>query len=188
MTWLFEDPWMIVLGGLVAEIILGVLLLKTGRGAVLGGMIGVLVLTGVLLVVERLVVTEGEQVQATLEDAAAAVVKNDPAAVQKFIAPADAAPSAAGLRIYAAMILGRYTIEEAHIGGDLDIQLDTAAKPPTATARFTAQVRFKDHKGMTPYDHYVGKVRVDLRKAGDHWEVLDFNDEQRGHPGAKAGN
>jgi len=184
MTWLFEEPWTIVLGGVVAEIALGLFLLKTGRGSILAAMVGVLVLAAGLLLVERMVVTEREKIQQVLDGVAAATMKNDAEAVQHFIAPADASPAAAALHSYSASILRRFTIRDANIGGDLDIQIDSAANPPLATARFTARVNFKDSKAQVPYDNYVGKLKVDLRKQGDRWEILDFSDADRGRPGA----
>ena len=70
------------------EVVLVIALLSTGRALLLAAIAGVAVLGGVLLVAERMIVTETEQVEATLDELSAALVSNDLPAVLRFIAPA----------------------------------------------------------------------------------------------------
>ena len=66
MTTLLEDPMPVIFFGIVAEAILGVVLLQTRRGAVLIAMVAVLVVVLGCVGLERLVVTDTEQVENTL--------------------------------------------------------------------------------------------------------------------------
>ena len=73
MTFLFENPLRIIFIGIVIEVILGIVLLRTGRGALLWVMLGILALTLVWVGVERLVVTERERVEMTVDGISSAV-------------------------------------------------------------------------------------------------------------------
>ncbi len=77
MTLLFENPLRIIFIGIVIEAVLGIVLLRTGRGALLWAMLGVLALTLAGVVVERLVVTEKERVEMTLDGITSALEAND---------------------------------------------------------------------------------------------------------------
>ena len=61
MSWLFEDPTLVLAAGVMIEALLAVALVRTGRVAVAGIMAGVLVLVLLLVLVEWLVVTDVEQ-------------------------------------------------------------------------------------------------------------------------------
>ncbi len=66
MSWLLEDPTLVLVTGAIVLVLLGVALAKTGRGAILLGMVGVAVLVAALVVVEWVVVTQRERVESTL--------------------------------------------------------------------------------------------------------------------------
>ncbi len=68
MNWLLESPWPILIAGATVEVALIVALVRTGRAALLAAIAGTAVLTGMLLIVERIVVTETERVEATLDE------------------------------------------------------------------------------------------------------------------------
>jgi hypothetical protein len=85
-----EDPMPIILFGIVAEAVLGIILLTTRRGVLLWAMAGVLVLVLAGVGLEWLVVTERERVEATVEGAAAAVRANDRQGLLQCLDPAAA--------------------------------------------------------------------------------------------------
>ena len=77
MTWLFENPVPAVLiGGFSLAILIGGWL-KTGWRSLIVAMVAVIALTVGLVVLERYVVTDREQVDLTLRDIAALVERND---------------------------------------------------------------------------------------------------------------
>ena len=99
MTLLFENPLRIIFIGIVIEAVLGIVLLRTGRGAMLWAMLGVLALTLAGVAVERLVVTEKERVEMTLDGITSALEANDLTRVLSYIAPdatSDAEPRGLG--------------------------------------------------------------------------------------------
>ena len=85
MTTLLESPWTVILFGIAAEAVLGIILARTGRGVLIWAMAGVLLLVLALVGLEWLVVTDRERIEATLESAAASVAANDPDGVLETI-------------------------------------------------------------------------------------------------------
>ena len=166
MNWLLESPWPILIGGLGVELVLVVALVPHGRAALLAAISAVAVLTGVLVVVERMVVTETEQVEATLDELSAALVANELPAVLNFIAP-----SAADVRALAQSNLPQVKITDARIGGDLEVKVDERAVPHTALASFSGVFSFKLVRGASPYDKIVRRFRVKFVKQQDRWLI-----------------
>ena len=175
MAWLFENPFTILGIGLAVEVVLGVLLFSTGQGRLLGAMLAVAVVTFSLVIAERLVVTDREQVASTLYGVASAAERNSVPAVVEFISP-----SATDLVTMARKILPTFTITEARIGRNLEIDVDSDAQPQTATAQFMIRVHAKDKKGQSPYENYFQQLKVVLRREGDRWRILSV--EQQGLP------
>ena len=90
MLTLLESPLPVILFGIIAEAVLGIVLVRTGRGVLIWVMIGVLVLVSAGVALEWLVVTDVETVEAAFESMAAALETNDPDAVLAHIDPAAA--------------------------------------------------------------------------------------------------
>ena len=65
-SFLFENPWAIAFVGILLVTVLGGSWLQTGKSGLLIGAIVAGLVTGLLLVVERSVVTESERVQETI--------------------------------------------------------------------------------------------------------------------------
>src|SRR4051794_28997970 len=77
MSYLVETPWPgLLLAGLI-ELALGFLLVRSGRAWVIVAMAGVLVAAIALVVIERLVVTDKEEIENSLETVAAALEAHD---------------------------------------------------------------------------------------------------------------
>jgi hypothetical protein len=166
-----ESPWPFLLIGMAAEAVLAILLAQTGRGKFLWAMIGVGALTLVGLAVERLVVTDREAVENTLDAAVAAVAANDLPKVLSFTAP-----TAQKSRAEAQWILGRFQVDMARISG-LEITLNRLTSPPTARAKFLAIGHGRDRTGQMPYNAFRQHVVVVLQLDGDRWLVTECSIE-----------
>ncbi len=165
MTILFENPLRIIFIGIVIEALLGIVLFRTGRGALLWAMLGVLALTLAGVVVERMVVTQRERVEMTLDGITSALEANDLKRVLSYIAP-----GAVQTRNRAAWALGRIEVQSARIY-KLEITINRLTSPMTAKAAFFGHVRYRDRQGEIPYNNYGSRFVVDLHKEGAAWVV-----------------
>ena len=161
-----ESPWPAVVSGLAVALVLAIVFLRTGRGRILGAAGVVLLVTVALVVLERMVVTEPEQIEHTLDEICAAVERNDTERVHSFIAPA-----AESIHTQADRYLERFTFDHAKVTGDLVIKLDEKASPPNAVATFIARADVRDRKGQSVYSHAIQRVEVAMQKPGDRWLV-----------------
>ncbi len=178
MAFLFEHPWWIVGIGIGIEVILGIILLCTRRGVLLWAMLGVLAVAFLSLLIERLVVTDREQIEATLHGGAAAFQAND---LQRGLSYFP--PEAGETREIAATIMRMVEIQTARIY-DLNITIDRNAIPPTAKAVFLAYASYRDRKGDIPYTNYAEYLIVDLRKENGKW-ILTGHIEEKGQDPVK---
>jgi hypothetical protein len=172
MTILFENPWWIIFIGIVLEAVLGIILFRTGRGVLLWAMLAVfvLMLSGVL--VERLVVTERERVEMTLDGIVSALEANDLNRLYTYVAR-----DAVKTRGRAAWAMGRIEVQTARIY-KLEITVNRLTNPPTAKAAFFGHIAYRDRQGEIPYSNYGSRFIVDLRKDGDIWVVTGHVEEQ----------
>jgi ketosteroid isomerase-like protein len=172
MDILFENPLRIIFIGIVIEAVLGIVLFRTGRGALLWAMLGVLALTLLGVVIERLVVTERERVEMTLDGITAALEANDLKRVLSYVAP-----EAVQTRNRAAWALGRIEVQSAWIYR-LEITVNRLTSPMTAKAAFFGHISYRDRQGESPYNNYGSRFVADLRKQGDIWVVTGHVEEQ----------
>jgi hypothetical protein len=168
MTWLFEDPWPAIIVGLVAELVLFVYFRRSGRVVFLAAMGGVLLLVGLFWLIERWVVTPREEVANTLYEMAAALEQNNVEGLMPYIAT-----EATQIRNLARRELRNLKIEQAQVGR-LEIELNLAANPPTARTSFLGQLRFKHLREQIPYETYMDRITVDLRKQQGRWQMTDY--------------
>jgi len=175
MTIFFESPMPAILIGTCLGAVLGFLVLTPRRGWLLGPIVGVLLLTlgGVWL--ERIVVTEPERVEITLDDLAAALKTNNLAKVQSYIAP-----SANWTRSRAAWALGMVTVTDTRIH-NLKITINKLASPPTAEARFDGVIFFRGKTIDLGHDRYPAEFTVEFEQNGDRWLVTDHIEYEQAH-------
>jgi hypothetical protein len=166
MTFL-EDPLPIVLVGIVIEAILAGVYFSTRRGVVLLVMLGALFLTFAMLVLERAVVTQREQVEATLDGVANALDANDWERVKEYCAP-DAQSTRA--RVDYAERLVRITDTSIH---NLRIEISNATTPPSAEAKFDGVVVYEGKTGSIGYGRYPARFVVKLELIDGRWLVID---------------
>lgn len=169
MNILWEDAWSILLAGLALSAVLLVLLVQTGRAVLLAIMLGVLSITGALLLVEWWVVTPTEQIRDVLYDAAEGVHRNDVNRVLQHIAP-----DAASLRREVHNRLSRAEILEARITSRPKVQFDQRGIAHEATARFFARVRARDTRSSLPMRQYVGQFTVHLARDRGRWLIRSY--------------
>lgn len=173
MNWLFEDPTTLIVAGVLMEALLAVAVVKSGRGTLILPMIGVLVLVGLGVLVERLVVTEREQVETTLDGVCQALMANDVEGVLSYIDP-----QAGDIRSNVRSMLPQAHITDARLF-DLIIDVNRHGHPPSAQAHFTGRVKGRFPRGGAGGGEGLLALRrftVDFRQEGDRWLISAYQD------------
>lgn len=168
MTWLFEDPLPIVVMGAVLVIGLGVGFVKTGRRTLAIAAAATVLLVAALIALERMVVTDREQVESTLFEIASSIERNEIDAALEHIAP-----DAPGVH-HASSELRRVEFREVDIKPNLEIEVFPERTPPTAEARFNVMVILSVPALRLTNERYPRYVEVTFRKEGDRWLVEDY--------------
>jgi hypothetical protein len=171
MSWLTEDSTIVLIIAVVVAAGLVLAFLKTGRGLYLLCLGGVILLAMVLVLIERYVVTDREQIEETLSGAAAAVEANDFDAALAYLAP-----NAELLHNDILRRLQRVNVEEATIT-DLSIDFSPLELPPKAIARFLGILKF-EASGI-PYDRILRRLTLKLAKHGDRWLIESYEIHNR---------
>jgi hypothetical protein len=166
MSIFLNSPWPIICIGIFVEAVLGLILLRTGRGVLLLAMGGVLlvVLGGVALAC--FVVTDEKLIEASLDGCTAAMEKGDLKGVLSHVSP-----SAEHTRSEAARAFQYAEFIQIKIHG-LDITVNKLTSPRTATAKFSALVTGRDRKGeFGTHTQPIKEFQVDFRLEGDRWLI-----------------
>jgi len=171
MTLLVENPYVILIGGLVLIAVFVLLLVQTGQGGYLFAALGSAGFCVLLLGIEWFVVTEREEVEQTLDGLAAALETNDIPQVLQFLAP-----DAPRIRHDAEQRLPAVQIQDANVGSDLTIIINELTSPPTARATFTGRIHIKDRTGTFPYENFVRRFGVQLQKQNGRWLLYDYEE------------
>lgn len=173
MTWLLESPWPSIMGGIVAELLLAIAFFQFGKRSILISMGAVAALVIALVLLERTVTTQSEEVEQALATLAATLATNDVPAVLDLVGP-----EAKLVRSAAERHMPRYKINSVNISRDLKITVDPKADPPTAVAKFTCRVNANDRKGQLPYENAYLQFAINFRKDGDRWLVAGYDVDQ----------
>jgi len=168
-TWFTENPLPILIGGGVVLLVLLVLLLKSGRGVILTAMLGVAIVMGLAVLIDRLVVTDRERVAKLVYEAAAAAQRNE---IEPIIA--NILPSATAIRAEARRWIGQVKLSDVTIT-NMRVDLDRAARPPAATAvfRVIAKGEVRDRTAVYPGD-YFGVITAHFVRQDDRWMLSDY--------------
>lgn len=173
MTWLTEDCTPLLAVAAIGEALLAVALYRTGRVLLALPMVVVALLAGGAWLLEQTIVTEPEQVEATLYGVEAAVRENDVPGVLQFIDP-----QAAGVRSAAEQALGLAEVLSCKIT-DIQVHVNHLTSPPTARAEIIGTFSVKLRRGeAVPYDHVVRRFAIDLQKSGDQWLIQGYESMQ----------
>jgi hypothetical protein len=168
MSHLFEDPTAAIVLGLMAELVLVVLLFKTGRGVVLIPVVAVAVVAGIWILTERLVVTERERVEGVVEQMRAAFVTNEPDRVLALIA-ADAGP----LRTRATAFFRTFHIHALKITDGPQIVVNEMTDPPTATIALLVRASGRPVAGAAAYDRALVRIDARLERQSGGWRFIE---------------
>ena len=163
---LFEDPMpTLFAGGLIAAILLGVVF-TTGRALFLFLAIGVGCLTGLGLLVEQMVVTEMEEVEAVLYEARDHLEANDVDALVALLTP-----NAEDERQMIQNRLGSMRVDQADVAGELKIVVNELTSPPSARAKFLGRIAGSDKTGQMALGNYITKIEVEFKLANEGWRI-----------------
>ncbi len=170
MTALLENPAPIIAVGIALEAVLAVAFVHTRRRGILVAMVGVgvLVLAGVVL--ERLILTDTEQIEAATDGAIEALEADDLPQFEQYLAR-----SAVETRARAAYALGIVEITRFRTSG-VDIQLNPLTSPPTAEVRFHASVHYRERKGKISYGIYRAAFVVTLQWEAGRWLITGHSE------------
>jgi hypothetical protein len=176
VTTLLENPLPIaVAGGLFATLALVVFLSRRNLTSLVA-LVGVVLATLLLLLVERVVRTDREVVESSLQAAMDAIEANDLPGALEIIDPA-----AADIRADAEtlMPLVKWTTANA---ASIETTVDDTAQPPTATTRFRAFLNGVHEQSGMAVGYVNQQVDVHWIKRGDKWFVNDYTAYFDGKP------
>ncbi len=165
-----DGPIPILCTGIILEIVLGLILLRTGRGWAFIGMCLVAVVTPLAIGIERLIVTDTKRVKATLESARAAVEANH---VQLALESVD--PKATELREWVLQVPGHVRFTEVKIK-DVEVTIDRKSVPPRAEAKFFGTATFGSNQFSDA--KYAAELTVELRPIDGRWLITGVLEEK----------
>ena len=171
MNWLFDQPLAIVVIGVLTLVALGAAWAVTGRRELVQALVVVFLLMVAGLVVERLVVTDREAIEATLLQIARDVQSNKMNAVVAHVY--SGAPE---LKKKAESELPNYRFTECRVTKIHTIEVDAKAQPRKAVAEFNvmASGSFKTDLGELT-DTVPRWVRLHMVRDKDgRWNVQDY--------------
>jgi hypothetical protein len=168
MTVFIENPVAIaVFGALAATFALVVYLARRNFGSLVA-IAGVAALTLLMLVVEKLVVTDREAVEAAVVEVFDAIESNDLPGVLEWIDPA-----AANVKADAESLMPEVKVSMANAAA-IEVEVNDDADPPTAKSQCRAYLNgVHGSSGMAmPYMNQ----RVDLNwvKRGNQWRITGY--------------
>jgi hypothetical protein len=167
MAWLVENPWPIMLAGGAVELALLFMLFTTGRVKVMLYMVLAGAVIGGLLLVEKYVVTDREQIETMLQEIADALEQGDAKTVVAHIS--ETAKDTRSSAYRAVQLRPR----EVRINNDLKIDVRDDVDPPQAEASATVTVT-----GTGPYAGTAPvQVKAWLRKVDGKWLIYDHTEK-----------
>ncbi|MHB0956000.1 MAG: hypothetical protein ACYC6N_20905 [Pirellulaceae bacterium] len=170
MSWIVEEPLYIVILGVVTLAFLTFAWMQTGFRWLLHATLGVGALTIGLLVLERLVETEPELIDATLRQIGRDVERNDLDAVLGHVY--SGAPET--LRM-AQSEFPRYSFKLVNIKHNVEVQLHPDAAPPMAEVTFNVVLDVTERNSEIRHPRVALFVRLTLRKEKGAWKVAKYD-------------
>lgn len=169
MTWLFEDATpVLILGGLV-EVGLIVAFFQTGLTRWLWAAVAVAAVVAGVWTVERLVVTENEEIENMVYAVAVAAEVHDVPRMLDFISP-----TAREIRSRAEGELSRYRLKQVRIRG-LEIKPNKLTSPPSARVNFVANIDIADARGGMLYERFPLPMSITVHREAAGWRLTDYS-------------
>ena len=179
MTFFMENGLAIaVIGGLAITLTL-VFFMARRTGGTLSALAAAVAATIVLLAIERFVQTDQEQVVSAVHDIYAAVDQND---VDGVLALIDATPSEAQLRDQVKDLMPMVKVESAGSGRNVEVTLNEAATPMTATTSSRAFLNGTHIQTGHPVPYVNQRVDMEWVKNGDQWLLKGYTAYFDGKP------
>jgi hypothetical protein len=175
MTWLFEQPLIVVVLGVALIFALGAAWSASGRKELLYAAAAVLVLLIAGLAIERLVITDREAIRATLHTMARDLKNNDRRAVLAHIHP-----ESPELRQKAAAELPNYQFTDCRVTKVHLIDVDSHAEPRSALVEFNVIASGTFREGNVEITSTVPRwVKLHLLLDKDKsWKVVDYEHDE----------
>ncbi len=177
MTWLFENPLpILIMGGLTLAIIAGGWF-QTQRKELVIAFIAALVVFGGALVLERSIVTDGEQVELVIAQIAREAEANDAAALAKHFHS-----SAGDMRSQLSTEMAVFQVKKVSIKSNLKVIVDPRALPKRAVATFNVVATITDKTGTFKEQPIPRFVTANFELEDGQWRCIDYKheDPQRG--------
>lgn len=169
MSVLIENPVAIaVVGALAATCALVVFLARRNLGSLVA-LVGIVVVTVLLIVVEKFVVTDREAVEGGVEQVLAAIEGND---LPGVLACIDSA-SVINVKADAEALMPLVKVTAANASA-VTVDVNAAANPPTAACEFRAYLNGTHGSSGTPLLYVNQKVLVGWVKRGDRWLIENY--------------
>ena len=174
MAIFFENPLPIVAVGAVLATVCGLAFLARRTLVSLLLLAGVVLLTLLLVLLEQLVVTERELVEAALYQLMDDIESGEVSAV---LASIDS--GAAKMRADVEKLMPEARIEDTGATA-VRIEVDEASEPPTATSWFRGRLDgLHQRSGMRVF--FFDEVEISWVKRGDRWQAVDYAVQWRGN-------
>ena len=172
MTWIVEEPVYIAILGVSTVLICGFGWLQTGYRQFAYAVVGAVIATVLLLLVEQWVETERAGIESALRRMAQDVERNDLPTVLS-----DIAQSAAKTRRRAESEFPRYRFTRVSIKHNLTITIDREQQPPKAKATFNVVVDGSELSTNMTF-HVPRYVELTLVNEGSKWKVSAYHHEE----------
>ncbi len=165
---LSEQPWTLLLGGLFLAALLFFVWTQLYRPVLLYAIAVVLLITGALISVERLWVTDRESIVLTLYQIARDIKQDNLPKLLAYIAP-----EATGIRRLAEFEYHRYQVREVRITKVWEVDVKNDHSPPEGVAKISVIVR-GGFRGDEVDDTAMRYVVVHLRRYDKHWKIFAY--------------
>lgn len=174
MNLLLENPLPIWATGAVLTTLCLVMVLARRSLASVLFLVAVVMFTLLMVLTEKLVVTEREQVEAALVQLTEVLEANDLAAMLALVDP-----SAVKVRADAETLMPQVKIKDS---GATAVQVElTDTEPLRATTNFRGRVDGVHNRSGTRL-FFFDQVEIDWQKSGDRWLILNYRVYQQGQP------
>ena len=169
MNVFFEQPLYAVFLGVLVEAVLVMVYLQSGKRWLISVMLLVALLAGGGVMLERMVVTDRETVEATMTQIVADIESNDASLVLAHIAK-----EATKKRAESQRILAMVKFRSVEIRRIIKIETMPELSPPQAKANFTVKPVVSDSSGTIEDFPAPRRLEVTFVKEGDAWRILDY--------------
>lgn len=171
MSILTEQPWTLLSIGLVLIAAAGVIYYQSRHVAAGWAFVVLLVATAAAFAGERLIVTDREQIEATIYTAARAVEADDRQAILAMFAQ-----NANQARAQAEARLNQFRVSDVKVTAAPEIRFNPHAALPAATAVFRVRCEISYRGGGPQIGTVVPQLTLEFVKEGDKWRIAGFEE------------